>query len=41
MFELRGNLTKTQNITLGILGAVLLIGLWWLIAEMLAIPALD
>ena len=41
MFELRGNLTRIQNITLGILGAVLLIGLWWLIAEMLAIPALD
>ena len=41
MFELRGNLSKTQNITLGIIGAVVLIGLWWLIAEMLAIPALD
>ena len=41
MFQLRGNLTKIQNITLGILGAVALIGLWWLIAEMLAIPALD
>ena len=41
MFELRGSLSKIQNITLGILGAITLIGLWWLLAEMLAIPALD
>ena len=41
MFELRGNLTKLQNIALGITGAVVLIGLWWLLAEMLAVPALD
>jgi len=41
MFELRGSLSKIQNITLGILGAILLIGFWWLLAEMLAIPALD
>ena len=41
MFELRGSLSKIQNITLGIVGAIALVGLWWLLAEMLAIPALD
>ncbi|MCC6283199.1 MAG: ABC transporter permease subunit [Saprospiraceae bacterium] len=41
MFELRGSLSKIQNITLGVLGAIALVGLWWLLAEMLAIPALD
>lgn len=41
MFELRGQLTRTQSIALGVSGAVLLIALWWLLAEMLAVPALD
>jgi len=41
MFDLRGQLTRNQSIFLGITGAALLIGLWWLLAEMLAVPALD
>jgi ABC-type nitrate/sulfonate/bicarbonate transport system permease component len=41
MFELRGKLSATQTLVLGILGALLLVGLWWLLAELLAVPALD
>lgn len=41
MFNLQGQLSRTQSLTLGIAGAALLIGLWWLLAEMLAVPALD
>ena len=41
MFDLRGQLTRTQSIALGITGGALLIALWWLLAEMLAVPALD
>jgi len=41
MFDLRGQLTRTQGIALGIAGGALLIALWWLLAEMLAVPALD
>lgn len=41
MFDLRGQLSHNQSILLGIVGATLLVGLWWLLAEMLAVPALD
>lgn len=41
MFDLRGQLTQTQSLILGVAGAGLIIGLWWLLAEMLAVPALD
>jgi len=41
LFHLRGQLTRAQSLTLGIVGGVLLIGLWWLLAELLAVPALD
>lgn len=41
MFELRGQLTRTQSILLGIVGAVALVALWWALAEALAVPALD
>ena len=33
MFELRGKLTNTQNIILGIAGVVIILVLWWLLAE--------
>ncbi len=41
MFNLRGQLSRTQNIFLGVLGGVLLVAFWWLLAEWLAVPALD
>lgn len=41
MFKLRGELTKLQSTVLGLIGVVLLIALWWLLAEWLAVPALD
>jgi ABC-type nitrate/sulfonate/bicarbonate transport system permease component len=41
MLNLRGQLSATQSLVLGIVGTALLIGLWWLLAEMLAVPALD
>ncbi|MCB0542191.1 MAG: ABC transporter permease subunit [Saprospiraceae bacterium] len=41
MFDLRGQLSRTREIVLGIAGAATLIALWWLLAEMLAVPALD
>ncbi len=41
MFELNGTLTKTQNLVLGIVGAVLLVAFWWLLAETLAEDKLD
>lgn len=41
MFDLRGKLTRTQSIALGITGGALLVAFWWLLAEMLAVPALD
>lgn len=37
LFNLRGELTRTQSLILGIIGFVLLIALWWILAEMLAI----
>ena len=33
LFELRGELTKNQSLILGIIGVLLLISLWWVIAE--------
>ena len=33
MFELRGKLSNTQSLTLGIAGTILLILLWWALAE--------
>jgi len=33
LFKLRGSLSKSQTIILGIIGFVLLIGIWWMIAE--------
>ena len=33
LFKLRGNLTKSQTIILGIVGFVFLIAIWWMIAE--------
>ncbi len=41
MFDLRGQLTQTQSIVLGIIGGTVLIALWWVLAEILAVPALD
>ncbi len=41
MWHLRGQLSRSQGIALGVAGVGLLIGLWWLLAEMLAVPALD
>lgn len=41
MFNLRGQLSRTQNVIFGLLGGVILVGLWWLLAEALAVPALD
>jgi ABC-type nitrate/sulfonate/bicarbonate transport system permease component len=41
MLNLRRQLSATQSLVLGIVGTALLIGLWWLLAEMLAVPALD
>lgn len=36
MFELRGTLSKSQTVILTIAGVILLIGLWWALAEFLA-----
>ena len=36
MFELRGKLSSTQSLALGIIGFVLLIIIWWALAEMLS-----
>jgi len=33
LFKLRGSLSKSQTIILGIIGFVLLVGIWWMIAE--------
>ncbi|MBL7805833.1 MAG: ABC transporter permease subunit [Saprospiraceae bacterium] len=41
MFQLRGQLSRTQSILFGIIGGALLIAFWWLLAEWLAVPALD
>lgn len=37
LFKLRGDLSKSQSILLGIIGFALLILVWWMLAEMLAI----
>lgn len=37
LFKLRGNLTGQQSLLLGILGFILLIVIWWGLAEMLAV----
>lgn len=36
MFELRGKLTRSQSILLGIAGVVIIIIVWWILAEALA-----
>lgn len=43
MFELRGKLTNTQSLILGIAGVVILLVLWWLLAEAFSrkIPVID
>ncbi|MFQ5445570.1 MAG: ABC transporter permease [Saprospiraceae bacterium] len=43
MFELRGNLTNKQSIGLGIAGVVLLLLLWWALAELFSrqIPVVE
>ena len=33
LFKLRGSLTKNQSLILGIIGFILFLGLWWLMAE--------
>jgi len=37
LFKLRGELSKSQSLILGILGFVILIGLWWALAEAMSI----
>ena len=37
LFKLRGELTKTQNLVLGIIGLALLIIVWWVLAEAFSI----
>ncbi|TAK46539.1 MAG: ABC transporter permease subunit, partial [Saprospiraceae bacterium] len=43
MFELRGKLSQTQSIVLGIAGVVLIVLLWWALAELFSrqIPVVD
>lgn len=41
MFELRGTLTRSQSILLTVVGGILLIALWWLLAEALAENKVD
>ncbi|NRB49895.1 MAG: ABC transporter permease subunit [Saprospiraceae bacterium] len=33
LFKLRGKLTKTQNLVLGIVGLFILVAVWWILAE--------
>lgn len=37
MFKLRGKLSKSQTLLFGILGVVILVLVWWLLAELLAV----
>jgi len=37
LFRLRGELSKSENLILGIIGLVIFIGLWWLAAEFFAV----
>ena len=39
LFELRGKLNKTQKLLLGIVGLILLILFWWLIAELKSVQS--
>lgn len=43
MFELRGKLTRSQSIVLGIVGIVIILAVWWLLAEALSrkIPVVE
>lgn len=43
MFKLRGNLSTSQRVILGIIGLVIFIVVWWLLAEILAVkrPIVD
>ncbi len=43
MFELRGKLTKSQSLVLGILGIVFILAVWWGLAEALSrkVPVVD
>ena len=36
LFKLRGKLSNSQNLILGIVGALVLIAIWWILAEMLS-----
>ena len=36
MFELRGKLTDSQTLSLGIIGAVLIVLIWWALAEIMS-----
>ena len=33
LFKLRGDLSKSQSITLGIIGLILFLAFWWIMAE--------
>ena len=37
LFKLRGELNKSQSIVLGIIGFVIFIAIWWLMAEVFSI----
>ena len=43
LFKLRGTLTKSQSLTLGLAGLVLFLVFWWLLAELLSqkVPVID
>lgn len=43
LFQLRGALSRTQSIVLGIVGFILLVIVWWVLAELLAVerPMVD
>jgi NitT/TauT family transport system permease protein len=43
LFKLRGDLSRSQNLILGLAGFVILIIVWWVVAEMLSInrPVID
>lgn len=37
LFKLRGNLTKSQSLGLGLAGFIIFLSVWWLLAELLAV----
>lgn len=43
LFKLRGKLTQTQSLTLGFIGLIIFIGIWWILSEALSrqIPVID